>query len=232
MKPIGAELAAGAGALRHEGWLCRCPPDFAEAVLARAQWRSFGPGKTLSHGGDTEGGIFGIAQGAVSFIPVIGAPDMPAIHIAAAPFWYGSNPLIGSTPRLSSVVARAPSLVASIPHHALALLLTEHPHWWEWIALHVTEILGLSSQIATDLLLRDSRRRLVAVLLRLGDRRRAGGAPAVADVGQDELAAMANMSRQTAGPLLHALAGDGLITPGYRTIAIHDPVALRAIVDG
>jgi transcription initiation factor IIE alpha subunit len=48
---------------------------------------------------------------------------------------------------------------------------------------------------------------------------------------QDELAGMANLSRQTIGPILRALAEEGHITANYRSITLKDPFALRVIVD-
>lgn len=232
MKPSCTDIAEATQTLQNNGWLSRTAPDFRDAMLAHAQWQRFESGETVSHGGDTSGGMFGLARGALTAIPAVGPPDTPAIHVCTAPYWFGSNPLNSNLPRSVSMIARTPGIVARLPQQALATMLAEHPHWWKWISLGVSEIFMLVSQIATDLLIRDSRRRCIAVLLRLADRRAHGDAAVVMEIGQDELAAMANMSRQTGGPILHALAAAGLVTAGYRNITVHDPAALRAIVDG
>jgi CRP/FNR family transcriptional regulator, cyclic AMP receptor protein len=142
------------------------------------------------------------------------------IHIAPAPFWLGLNPLINHLPRLVSVTARSRCLVTRAPQHRLVALLAENPLWWRFNALQLLEAMWLASQIATDLLIPDSRRRCVAVLLRIAGRRDAGADPVKAVMTQDELAGMANLSRQTIGPILRTLAEDGHITASYRGITI------------
>jgi CRP-like cAMP-binding protein len=122
--------------------------------------------------------------------------------------------------------------VALAPRHGLVALLAENPLWWRCIALHVCEAMDTASQIATDMLIPDSRRRCIAALLRIAGCRNVGTAPAKAAMTRDELAGMANLSRQTIGPILRDLAAAGLVEVGYRVIVLHDPAGLRAAVDG
>lgn len=56
--------------------------------------------------------------------------------------------------------------------------------------------------------------------------------PPIIAVAQDELGAMANLTRHTISPILHGLAAAGLIALGYRTITIHKADVLRVIADG
>ena len=51
----------------------------------------------------------------------------------------------------------------------------------------------LSQLVASDMLIRDSRRRCLAALLRVADCRTGGPEPTTAELSQDELAAMANL---------------------------------------
>ena len=219
-------------ALCTAGWLSSTAPVFQDAVLAQCQWRSFGAAETISHGGDTSGGMFGIALGSFSALPAVGAADTPIIHIGSGPFWYGTNPLNHAVPRSMSVVTRSPCIVASIPQHALLSLLADDPAHWRYFFENVSEILALVSQIATDLILPDSLRRCIAVLLRVAGSRNSGMAPTVAEMTQDELAGMANMSRQTTGAIVRRLSAKGLVTVGYRNIIVNDPAALRTMLAG
>ena len=86
----------------------------------------------------------------------------------------------------------------------------------------------LSQLVASDMLIRDSRRRCLAALLRVADCRTGGTEPTTAELSQDELAAMANLSRQTTCPILREFADAGLVTDGSRNIVLHDMAALRA----
>jgi CRP-like cAMP-binding protein len=60
-----------------------------------------------------------------------------------------------------------------------------------------------------------------------------GDTPGSDDVGvsQNELAAMSNMSRQTTGNLLRALAAAGYLDLGYRSIVLRDAPGLQALLD-
>lgn len=231
MKVEGSVFESAATRLRGSSWLSATPPGFANAIVDRCQWRAYATGEAVSYGGDTEGGIFGLGNGKLLAIPVLGAADVPPIHLVRAPYWFGINPLMNALPRNVSMVAHEPCIVALVPQHALTAILTERPEWWQWISLNLAEALALTSQIAADLLIHDSRRRCLAVLLRIAGCRSQGVGPCDAGVGQDELARMANMARQTAGNILREFEALGALKRGYRNITITDPVLLRAAVD-
>jgi CRP-like cAMP-binding protein len=93
----------------------------------------------------------------------------------------------------------------------------------------------LASVNASDLMIPKSRSRCAATMLRLAGRRFDSPTMAIAPIiaiARDELAAMANLTRHTTGPILHGFAAAGLVLLGYRTITIHDADALRAIAYG
>ena len=230
MKPTHAEIADAMLSLRT-GWLRTADIEFQNVVFSRSRWHWFDAAAAISHGGDTDGGMFGLAVGSVSILPSLGVPDAPIFHIAVAPFWYGSNPLLDAKPRTVTVIARSRCLVVQVPRYLLAELLGADPARWRLIAESVTELLNLAQLVASDMQIRDSSRRALAVLLRVAGCRAGGTTAATAELSQDELAAMANLSRQTTGPILKELADVGLVTVGYRNIVLHDPAALRELVD-
>ena len=83
-------------------------------------------------------------------------------------------------------------------------------------------------------MIRDSRRRCVAAVLRPSDCRfvdRPGGRPIEAPLSQEELAAMSNLSRTSVSTIVRNLETAELITLGYRAMVLVDTDRLRAIVD-
>ena len=230
MRIAGDRISKGISVLQQKGWFSRTPPEFQAVVLARCNWDIFKAGETLIWGGDREGGIFGLAEGSVSVTSSTGAADVAPVHIVRPPFWFGLNPLVAGEARNVTVAARADVLVAQVPQHALAAILADNPEYWRLTGQLLIDTVAIAVQAVADLMLRDNKRRCIAVLLRIADCRNLGDTVVTADVGQEELAAMANMSRQTVGPILHELERSGLIALGYRSIVLHKPAALRNIV--
>lgn len=217
--------------MREKGWLASTPDGFQSAILERCIWQRVEPHVTLTHGGDAEGGMVGLVSGAVSIISAIGPSDTPVAHVARAPFWFGERPAMGDRARTITVVTRTVCDIVLLPQNAINTVIATNPGWWRLVGLLTLDGVLLLTQIATDLLIADSRRRCVAVLLRVAGCRTEGNERCDAGIGQDELAAMANMSRQTTGTILRGLQVLGALELGYRTISVTDPAALRAIVD-
>jgi len=225
----------GLDVLSRRGWLADTPPDFGRALLARGRWRSYEPSAVINLGGDDEeGDLFGVAAGSINIVTVFGAPGAPITHVAHAVFWFGYGPILRGRPRVATVIARTDVHLARISQSSVLALLAERPEWWRHIGVLALEYGDISANIASDLMIRDSLRRCAAVLLRLAGCRFAEPpelAPFEAALTQDELATMANLSRNSTGVVVRKLARLGLIEQGYRTLTVRSPKALRAIVD-
>ena len=112
-------------------------------------------------------------------------------------------------------------------------MLADNPGHWQYIAMLAQTNNEIALNIATDLMIRSSRRRCAATLLRIAGCRFADAPPpAIAWTNQEELGGIANMARSTLNLLLGDLETEGLISRGYNQIILHNPSALRAIADG
>ena len=206
--------------------------DFAEALLARSRWRHHAPGEPIVRAGDIDGGIHGLADGSLSVTTSLGPPDVQLTHIIHCGIWFGHMPITSRAPRSLTVVARTPAYVAHVEQAALTALLAAEPRFWQGMAQHFAEGFNIAMNNASDLTIRDSMRRLAATLLRVIDVRFAEpGGPVSTVISQDEIAAMANLSRTTANQLLGELELDGLVQRGYNRVTLTDTKTLRAIVD-
>jgi CRP-like cAMP-binding protein len=219
--------------LAGSGWLASTPPEFASAILDMVQWRRFGAGESIIHAGDSNADLLGLAMGTAALTSSLGAADAPVAHIVTAPFWFGYAPLINHRSRILSTTARSPVLVAQVRQGALKQLLAEHPGYWQYIAMLSHSGTETSLNIATDLMIRSSRRRCAATLLRIaGCRFEDRPPPAIAWTNQEELGGIANMARSTLNLILGDLESEGLISRGYNQIILHNTASLRAIADG
>ena len=232
MKLAKAEIEEGKDLLRTEGWLSAVEPSFREAFLAECQWNKVAPRTPVSLGGETEGGMFGVALGTIGIVPVVAAPDAGLIHIARAPFWYGLQPFMSGEGRHITVLARSECLVAHVGRPALHRVLASHPAGWQMLLMHLGVLFRTTLQAAADLQLTDSDRRCAAVLLRLAGARHEGSAPQLVQCSHEELAMMCCLSRQTIAEMLKRLERRGDAELGYRSIRLLNPDGLRRYADG
>lgn len=217
------------------GWLKEAPADFRQALLGAASTRHFDPNMTIWQAGDSDSSLIGISSGDAGVLHAMSAPGSPFGHIIGPGYWTGDGPLLSGKPKTVTLVARTRVEVAIVSHRHVRSLLTSRPDYWQQIGRLALINGHLASTIASDLMIPNSRRRCAATMLRLAGcrfkRPHTATAPVVA-IAQDEIGAMANLTRYTTGPILHGFAKAGLISLGYRTIIIHDADALRAIADG
>lgn len=220
--------------LASEGWLSQVAPAFRDALLPMARWHRAEAGTYLTHAGDEAGDLIGVAEGTVAFTPTEGLPSTPTMHVAEAVVWMGYGPLVKPMARIVTAEARRPVLFASFAQARVQALLHREPSGWQAIARLAAEFGLLSSLMAADLLIPASDQRCAAVLLRFAGQRFAGprdGLEVTVPVTQEELAAAANLSRNSAGAILRRFAAQGWIATGYGGIRVLQPVRLRAILD-
>lgn len=232
MKLSKAEIEEGRVTIRQQGWLVDVEPSFREAFLSECQWSKVAARMPVSLGGETEGGMYGVARGSIGIIPVVAAPDAGLIHIDRAPFWYGLQPFISGEGRHITVVARSDCVVAHVSKTALHRILASHPAGWQMLLLHLGVLFRSTLQATADLLIPDRDRRCGAVLLRLAGARSAGQPALTISCSHEELASMCNLSRQTIAGALKRLEAQGEAELGYRSIRLLRPDALRRFVDG
>jgi CRP/FNR family cyclic AMP-dependent transcriptional regulator len=217
----------------RQGWLSFPPPLFRQTVLARCVLDKFDAGATLYGVGDPPGGMFGLVTGkfAISIAPGERGPYVG--HFAQPGTWFGEAAAFTEQPRRIGLAVTRDSEVLHLPLPAIREIVAADPGAWRWFGLasiaHIDTAVGSSD----DLLIRDHAKRCVAVLLRLGGCRYAtltGAAPIEIDVNQEDLAAMTNMARTTAGILLRKLRAAGHVEVGYRSLRLIAPDELRAML--
>jgi CRP-like cAMP-binding protein len=228
------DFATGLRRLSGEGWLAQTDPAFRHPLLAMARWHSAPAGTQLTVAGDEAGDLIGVAEGTIAVTIGLGVASAPVIHLAHSVVWLGYGPLVMSISRPVASVARTAVSYATFPQARVAALLREQSGGWQAVARLVGEFALLASVIAADLLIPASEQRCAAVLLRLAGQRFASPRDAVevtVPVTQEELAAAANLSRNSAGAILRGFAARGWVETGYGGIRLRAPARLRAILD-
>lgn len=227
------EREEGLAILESRGWLAGTPPEFRKLFLSAARWRSIDRGAIVTLGGEEANDVIGLAAGTVAVTSALGDAATPVMHMAHAVLWMGYGPLLLERPRVVTVEARTDLWIAVIPRASILPLLDETTSWWRCFTRLLAEYGDISAMIASDLLIRQSDRRLAATILRFAGLRGVEPNPTGEvrlPVTQDEIAEAANLSRNAAGTILRKLAAKGDLKTDYRGIVVCDPASLRRLV--
>jgi CRP-like cAMP-binding protein len=225
----------GFAMLRSEGWLSRQPTEFQESFLAHARWKQIERGKTITLGGEEKDDVLGLAQGTIAVTATLGEAETPMLHMAHAVFWMGYGPLLLERPRVVTVSAKTDLWVAMIPKVKVLPLLDETARWWRAFSQLLGEYGDISSVIASDLLIRQSERRLAATILRFAGFRGPNPKPDAEvwlPVTQAELAEASNLSRNVANAIIRNLTEEGLIRTEYGGVVVLNADGLKQILSG
>jgi CRP-like cAMP-binding protein len=218
MRPGDAATVTG------NGWLARQPERFRDEVLRRVLVEEHPAGAAFYHLGDPVGGIYGLVAGLLTVTTAPGSALPRLIHLGPPGTWTGEGPYMTGEPRRVRLGAAVESRVLYLPLEAMEDMTARDPEaarrFGQIPLLNIDTLL----RIIHDLLLKDPDRRIGAVLLR------AAGGGATVPLGQAEIGDMACASRKQVNFALRRFAAAGWARPGYRSVTIADPAALRAFV--
>jgi CRP/FNR family transcriptional regulator, cyclic AMP receptor protein len=176
--------------------------------------------------------MYGLVSGGLCVSIAPGERGPYFAHFFGPGAWFGEGPIISGRPRMASMLATRKTELLHLSLRSIEEILQEQPSSWRLFASLALEKLETALSAIDDLMIRDSLKRFVAVLLRLGACRAVTPPrvmPIVVDVSQDDLAVMANVSRSTANAILRRLKADGQVDLSYRRVGIPSPDRLRAI---
>ena len=211
------------------GWLSRQPQPFRSRFIALGRLVTLEGGAPVFHMGDGSGGVFGIVSGGVAVLG--GSPcQRPALaHIERAGDWFGHGPVLRGGQRTLTFVAAEATTLLQVPLECLRPKLQVDPHFAARLAQMADASTETVIRVARDLLIRDSARRLAAVLLRVTA---LGEVPPVDGSGyaltQAQLGEMANISRHHVNRILGTMRRAGWIDARYNRIRLLDVAALKA----
>ena len=193
-----------------------------EALLRAGRPREFRPGEVVFHQGDPCDSLFLLRRGRVSVHVPTPEGDDVTVGLIAAPDAFGEVGLIRPDHHhTATVVALDDVLVLSVLATRFHDLRVDHPDLTDWLLLTLTQRLERMSSLLADALFLDAEHRVARRLL---DCRCSFGIEDTEPLPltQDDLAAMAGVSRPTANRVLRHLEDEGCVRLGRRHITIAD----------
>jgi CRP-like cAMP-binding protein len=177
---------------------------------------------------DEPGGMWGLAEGALSVEFAPGTRDPQMGYLLLPPVWAGEGGVVSGVRRMVGLSTTRRSVLLHLPAQHFASIARDEPLIWRWVSKVQRENFERALGMVDALMVRSSEARVAAVLLQLGGRLGSeANAPRVLDITQADLATIANLSRTVLNQALRSLASKGAIELGYSTITVADPAALR-----
>lgn len=224
----------GADRLATNGWLAHVPGEFRARVLERSSLRTFAKNEAIYRIGDPPGGIYGVVSGSVGVGIASSRRGSTFAHVGQPGFWFGEGCVVTRQPRRVEVWAMREVVAVHASLKTLDAMIADDPETWRWIALLTILNFDTTAGGADDLMIRDARKRCVAVLVRLAttvEPIRTTDNVVEVHVSQDELADMAVVSRGFVNAFLRDCEDQQLLEVGYRRIRINDLAQLRGLAD-
>ncbi|PWK73978.1 Crp/Fnr family transcriptional regulator [Aminobacter sp. AP02] len=199
--------------LRSHGWLSRTSPAFQNAVLARGSVNVIPAGKVVYEVGDPPGPIMAVVGGYVSLSTVSRDGQPKLSHLLRPGQWFGAAAILAREPRRVRVTA---------------VTALRNDGWRQFVGI-IVDNSDVAVGIARDLMIRDSTTRCLAVLLRLTGYRYSDcqreEQPEI-ELTQEDLAHLANLSRNATGTILRELQKAHLIEISYKRLKLLKPEIL------
>jgi CRP/FNR family cyclic AMP-dependent transcriptional regulator len=215
------------------GWLRLGEPAVRDAFLKAGRIRRFADGARVYDFEQEQTCIWGVTHGVIRISVTMNEQDAKLAHCGGPGFWFGETAVILGLGRSVQAVASGETRLCAIERSDIVELAREAPEVWRMVGV----LCGMNQLIAIgagdDLMIRDPRKRLVAVLLRLSGHRNAfQGTPPIAAVPLThvELADAAALSRSKTAEILRELGERGVIKAEYGAIRIVEPASLKGLL--
>ena len=193
-----------------EGLFERLEDDARREVWAHMRRRRFARGEVLFHQGDPGDSLHLIVKGRVSVRTATPRGDRAILRVLGPDQVVGEFALVSPAPRAATVTALEPTETMTLDRATFADLRTKCPGVDDFLLVaSVDEIRRLSAALLEALYL-PVEQRVLRRVLELGELYRNGGEICV-PLGQDELAQLAGVTRQTVNKVLAKAQQDGAL---------------------
>lgn len=212
------------------GWLGFLDPALSEGILKAGRLSRFEDGATIYGFGQQQDCLLGIASGMVKMWVTMNEQEPRFGHLGGPGFWFGETEVVTGKHGIMEMIASGPTQMFSIPRKQIDLIAKTEPEVWPGITLLAVLNQGTAIGATDDLMIRNSQKRLAAVLLRMCSRRNAYQEVPPLDVipiSWNELSEAVNLSRSKVGAILSEFSKLGLIRTRQREILILDASGLQ-----
>jgi CRP-like cAMP-binding protein len=227
MKRGESDLAEAMRILGAQGWLAQRSKATRARLGTVAKLRNFAKDERVYLAGDPPNGIFGLVSGSLNISYPRGDGEDYTAHRAGPGFWFGDLALFSCQPRLVTVRAAEPAVMAHLPVPDLARLVREDPRLYADFYALTYDNYQTALRIISNLAIASTDKRLADRLLHEVTAR--GDADGWIALSQPELAKLLAVSLPTLQRILRRLVKDGVLRTSYGRLRVLDRDALVRI---
>ena len=204
------------------GWLSRQPEAFRELVFDCAKVRRVPAKSFVYRQGDPPTGIYGVASGCLKMEALQEDGRRLTMSMLLEGAWFGEISTIEGGTRPSSMIAVTDAIVLQIPAAAFFRIAEEHPRYLLNFASLLSDKVRSMHRILEELSSPDPTQRVLKVLLWLAGLRQQEdlAADIAIQITQEQLAGVANLSRQTVNHAIKDLKKAGMIDCVYGAVIL------------
>ncbi|MDP2417876.1 MAG: Crp/Fnr family transcriptional regulator [Hydrogenophaga sp.] len=208
-------------ALASDEWFAACSNELQDVLLRLGLLRQLEHGQSLFSRGDSADGLCCVMAGGL-YIGAISADGQHAELAYLEPYqWFGEIGLIDGLPRTHNAVADGETRVLVVPRRPLLDWLDAHPEHWRELARLVCQKLRVTFVVLEELALLPLEERIQRRLCLLAQGYGSRGAPRRRiRLGQEVLARMLGVSRQSVNKALKTLESRGFLRLHYGEIEL------------
>jgi CRP-like cAMP-binding protein len=217
-----SDLEAAVAVLSRRGWLSEQPADLRDLITGSLRPLRVSAGGTVYSQGDPPDGIYGLAAGQVK-VSVIAADGTEVVGGIIVPGgWFGELSVFDGLPRPQSAIVTNNALLVRLPGALFKKITAAYPQYLPNFIQIMARNFRSSSIYRYEVLPAPASQRVVRLMLLLADEEIRGNAfrDIVLDIGQDHLAKIAGLSRQTVNRVLNELAKQDLVKCRYGRIVL------------
>jgi len=154
------------------------------------------------------------------------------LNIIQAGNFFGELAVVDRQPRSATLIALTPAMVIHVPGEVARKLFFEYPPVAKTMMAHFARVIRRGNDLRSLLSLPNSFQRVFALLDYI-KQKGPGNTLLIDDMPtHQEVAIMANTSRETVTRALSMLTASGIVEKQARQLLIHKPVALKRLADG
>lgn len=208
-------------ALASDDWFGACPAELQDALLALARLHRLSHGESLFARGGQASGLCCVTAGALR-IGAVNVEGQPAVLAYLEPYqWFGEISMIDELPRTHDAVADGDTQVLEVPRTGLLAWLETHPTMWRELARLACRKLRVAFAVLEELAQLPLEERIRQRLWLLAQGYGSRDAPRRRiRLGQEVLAHMLGVSRQSVNKALKALEARGVVRLHYGEIEL------------